>query len=224
MKHRRVTEGTGAPLALRRPAALAVTAGLHVLLAALFLLRQPERPQPPPANWIDMIRVEPARQQAVPAAAAPLGKPLAARLRRARPATATPPPAPAQEPVTELVFPAAPVAKPGAFELARAAAGDVDKELRKQFPERALLRSSPRAAQQKLAEGIASAIAPPKFYEPARISVIQDQGVGWGRRVEKVQTAFGTYCITHESNHGGDGRDVFKDALKPKIRSCPREK
>lgn len=223
MKDRLALGRTGA-VTLRRPAALAATAGLHVLLAALFLLRPPERPQPPSASWIDMIRETPAPRPAVPPPPAPGGKPLTAKLERTGPAAPPPPPAPAQEPVAELLLPAAPGAKPGGFELARAAAGDADKELRKRFPERALLRSTPRTAQQKLAEGIASAIAPPKFYEPARITAVQDQGVGWGRRIEKVETAFGTYCITHESNHGGDGRDVFRDALQPKIRTCPREK
>ena len=82
----------------------------------------------------------------------------------------------------------------------------------------------PAVGPHQLERGIAASVAAPKFYEAPRVTAIQDQGVGWGRRIDKVQTAFGTYCITYESNHGGDGRDVFKDALRPKVRNCPREK
>lgn len=207
-----------------RHAILAATAALHVLLAVLFMLRHPERQPEPSASWIGMVRIAPP----LPNVAAPI-RARPARLpgtRRAQPALPSPPvdvPAPAPAAVSGLVLPGTQPARPDTFELARAAAGSVDKELRKQFPERALLRSPAQTDQQKLAAGIVRAVAPPRFYEPARITKIQDQGVGWGRRVEKVQTAFGTYCITHEGNHGGDGRDVFKDALQPKLRTCPRE-
>jgi hypothetical protein len=210
-----------------RHAVLAATVALHVLLAALFMLRQPERQPEPAANWIEMVRIAPPRPVVVPppVRGQPAKTQVASRARQATPVLPDQPPvrAPAPAPVSELVFPEAPVTKPDTFELARAAAGSVDKDLRKQFPERALLRSPPKTDQQKLVAGITRAVAPPKFYEPARITKIQDQGAGWGRRVEKVQTAFGTYCITYEGNHGGDGRDVFKDALQPKLRTCPRE-
>lgn len=211
----------------RRPAALAVTVALHVLLATAFLLRQPERRQDPSASWIEMIQVRPAQPAAAPAAPPPVRTPkppASAQARPQSPVRSMHVPVAPREPVTGIVFPEAPAAKQDTFELARAAAGSADKALRKQFPERALLRHVPRTEQQKLEDGIASAIRAPTFYEPARITKVQDQGVGYGRRIEKVQTAWGTYCITHEGNHGGDGRDVFKDALQPKMRTCPREK
>lgn len=174
-----------------------------------------------------MVRIAPPRPVAAPPqrVTAP-AKPLAAsRARRspASPAVVVEAPVTAPAPASDVMFPEAPAARPDTFELARAAAGGIDKDLRKQFPERALLRTPPKTDQQKLAAGIARAEAPPRFYEPARITKVQDQGVGWGRRIEKVQTAFGTYCVTYEGNHGGDGRDVFKDALQPKLRTCPRE-
>lgn len=215
------------PTPRRRPVALGITLALHGLLAGLFLLRQP-KPQPvPSAHWIEMIRLAPVGDIApAPPPAAPARQERPDKVRAPAAALAPPPQPPAAAPaaaaVSELVFPGAVPAS--TVELARAAAGDVDKEMRKQFPERALLSTRPLTAQQKLEQGIAASVAGPGFFEAARITPVQDQGVGWGRRVDKVQTAFGTYCITHESNHGGDGRDVFKDALKPKMRTCPREK
>ncbi|HEU4852095.1 MAG TPA: hypothetical protein VFT37_08075 [Telluria sp.] len=109
------------------------------------------------------------------------------------------------------------------FELARASAGASDRDLRKAFPERKLIRAKLRTERDRLADGIGAAIAPPKLWEAPRITPVTDQGVGWGRRIDKVVTANGTYCLTYEGNHGGDGRDVFKDALQVKKRTCPRE-
>ncbi|MFD2365918.1 hypothetical protein [Pseudoduganella sp. GCM10020061] len=211
-----------------RHAALAVTAALHVLLAALFMLRQPERLAEPNASWIDVIQVAPKRVQAALPAPPPVRQhrvhapaqptavaevPAAAPMADERPGQVA----------SEAVFPPAEPAPLSAFELARAAAGKADKELRTAFPERKLLRHKPLTGQQKLAAGIEHSVAPPKFYEPARITKVQDQG-GWGRRIEKVQTAFGAYCMTYESNLGGDGRDLFKDSsTQPKMRTCPRE-
>jgi type IV secretory pathway VirB10-like protein len=211
-----------------RHAALAVTAALHVLLAALFMLRQPERQPEPDASWIDVIQVVPKRVQAAPPAPPParqqrIHSPAQPRaVADAQAAAALPPERPAQV-ASEAVFPLSEPAPRSAFELARAAAGKADKELRTAFPERKLLRHKPLTGQQKLAAGIERSVAPPKFYEPARITKVQDQG-GWGRRIEKVQTAFGTYCMTYESNLGGDGREVFEDSsTQPKMRTCPRE-
>ena len=215
----------------RRPVGLGITLALHALLAALFLLRQPERQAVPSAQWIEMIQIAPvSRVPAAPPAPVPVPKP-------GRPVTARPQAAPLSQPaqpaapapvaeaaVSELLFPDAVPAPSPTFEQARAAAASADKAMRKQFPERALLRTKPLSTQQKLERGIAASVAPPKFYEAPRVTAVQDQGVGWGRRIDKVQTAFGTYCITYESNHGGDGRDPFKDALRPKVRNCPRER
>lgn len=215
------------PVGARRPAALAVTAALHVVLAAVFMLRQADRAPQPTAKWIEVVPLTPARISQSSPPAPVTRKPRQRVAAPVRPLAITPPaPAlsPVQEAIPDIVFPDAAPALPNAFELARASAGSVDKELRKQFPERrAAPRAKPLTEQQKLANGIARAVRPPKFYEPARITVIQDQGVGWGRRIEKVQTAFGTYCITQESNHGGDGRDPFTNARELKARSCPRE-
>ena len=216
----------------RRPVGLGITLALHVLLAALFLLRQPERLPAPSAHWIEMIRIAPAsRVPAAPSPPVPVRTPRRTVHARAQPLPFSQPAQPsapveprAEAAVSELLFPDAAPAPPVTFELARGAAGSADKEMRKEFPERALLRTKPLSTQQKLERGIAASVAAPKFYEAPRVTAIQDQGVGWGRRIDKVQTAFGTYCITYESNHGGDGRDVFKDALRPKVRNCPREK
>ncbi len=46
---------------------------------------------------------------------------------------------------------------------------------------------------------------------------------GTGRRIYKVTTANGVYCIYKESNHALDGLDVFRRGVGEKLMSCPRE-
>ena len=215
-----------------RWSAIGVTVLLHLLLAAAFLLQRADRVPEPQTRWMQVVDVLPPDDSGMipehadlrrakrrgKAAAVPPARP--APLAETPPAQETPPPT-----SPEFPFPAVtPTGTPSVFERARAEAGKVAQALRKEFPEHPnRLRAREVTPQQKLASGIANSLAAPKLYEAPRITAIQDQGVGWGRRIDKVVTGMGTYCITYESNHGGDGRDVFKDALEPKKRTCPRE-
>lgn len=213
-----------------RWSAIGVTIALHLLLAALFLLRPADRAPEANARWIEVVGAPaqpgPAARESLPRRVQP--RPGARGKQAGSAAPSLPqeapvalPPAPA---LPDPLFADQPPAPAGLLERARAEAGNVARGLQKEFPEHPnRLRARERTAQQKLASGIVNALAPPKLYQAPRITAIQDQGVGWGRRIDKVVTGMGTYCITHESNHGGDGRDVFKDALEPKIRTCPRE-
>lgn len=211
-----------------RWAALGVTAALHLLLAAGFLLQRADSLPEPQAAWIQLFEATPVgERETSPLPVAQSRKPSApVRATVQSQAVAPPSSSDAHPPVaSDSPFPAlTPEIAPSVFERARAEAGKADIALRKEFPEHPnRLRARPRTAHQKLASRIENALAPPKLYEAPRITAVQDQGVGWGRRIDKVVTGNGTYCITYESNHGGDGRDVFKDALEPKIRTCPRE-
>lgn len=209
-----------------RSAGVLATLALHLLLAAFFMLRQPARAPQAPATWIEMVRVAPPARPVAPLPQAPRTRPAARPPVQARavpgiPAPSLPPAASPAEPAPP--FPEHAPVMPGLFELARSAAGAADRDLRKAFPERKLIRARLRTEREKLADGIGAAVAPPKIWEAPRITSVTDQGTGWGRRIDKVVTGMGTYCLTYEGNHGGDGRDVFKDALQVKKRTCPRE-
>lgn len=212
-----------------RWSAIGVTVALHLLLAAAFLLQRVAVEPDLQTRWIEVFDARPADDSRMfPQQIEPERVKRRMPVRSARPSPAAAPlPLPDSPPTTtpEFPFPAVPpLETPSVFDRARAEAGKVAQALSKEFPEHPnRLRSRERTAQQKLASGIADSLAAPKLYEAPRITEIRDQGAGWGRRIDKVVTAMGTYCITYESNHGGDGRDVFKDALEPKRRTCPRE-
>jgi hypothetical protein len=106
-------------------------------------------------------------------------------------ALAATPPAPAE------AAPAQP-ARPSVDEIMRMAKrdiGKIDKDLRKEFPQRGE-RAPLDTPQARLEKGIAAAHAAvrPKFYEAARMEEISSPG-GSGARIYKVTTAVLTYCI-----------------------------
>lgn len=104
---------------------------------------------------------------------------------------------------------------------ARKDLGKIDQALRKEFPTRGI-QAPPDSPHIRLVKGIehAAEMAPPKWYEAAKVQELVDPG-GYGRRRYRVITASGTYCITIESNHAPDGIDTMKNGIKPKITTCP---
>jgi hypothetical protein len=64
--------------------------------------------------------------------------------------------------------------------------------------------------------------APPKLYEAPKITEYND-GSPYGRRIYKVTTAMGTYCIKYETNHAPDGIDIGRQGLQSKVGMCPVE-
>lgn len=211
----------------RRLTGLAATVALHLaLLYGWHLAREagprtehddatriqwvnvaPPRPvkKPPPVAW-----QEPAR----PVAAARQGAPV---VTHQPPATVIAPDAVAV-PASEAP-PARSVDE--MMQQARKDLGKIDKELRKEFPG-PRIKAPPDSPQIRLVKGIehAAEMAPPKWYEAAKVQEILDPG-GYGRRRYRVITANGTYCITIESNHAPDGIDTMKNGIKPKLTTCP---
>lgn len=68
----------------------------------------------------------------------------------------------------------------------------------------------------------AGELAPPRPGEAPKIEEIIDPG-GYGRRVDRVISATGTYCIVHESNHAPDGIDSMQRGIQQKIVTCPKD-
>lgn len=212
---------TSPPLALppSRSAAVAVTVALH--LALIWVWQFARAPRPPvldadtvvPIEWIALPRPpvpqpEPARQPA------PIARPAA------------PPPimhaAPPDAPSAPAALPAPPTPRAeGILRQARRDVGKIDQDLRKESPSQ--LRAPADTALSRLATGIEAATARPRPWQAPRIDNVMDQG-GYDRRIYKVTTANGVYCVYYESNHAPDGLDSMKNGIRPKIMSCPREK
>jgi hypothetical protein len=212
----------------RRLTGLAATLALH--LALLFGWHYTRDGAPMPDNdeaqriqWVKVAPPRPARKPPpmpshAAARPAPTRQAAPANVQRPPPATpeaiATTSPAP----VTE----AAP-SRSAADMMAQARKdiGKIDQALRKEFPVRGI-QLPPDSPQIRLVKGIelAAEMAPPKWYEPAKMQEIIDPG-GYGRRRYRVITSSGTYCITIESNHAPDGIDSMKNGIKPKLTSCP---
>ena len=66
----------------------------------------------------------------------------------------------------------------------------------------------------------AAEMAPPRWYEKAKITELVVPG-GNGKRRYRVITAQGTFCVTYESNHRLDGIDPFSNKQgQPKYTNC----
>ena len=111
-----------------------------------------------------------------------------------------------------------------AKEQARAAVEKIDAD--KPLPEstRPLSATPKQEARKRFEKGIerAGEMAPPRAGEAPKIQEIIDPG-GYGRRVDRVITSTGTYCVVHESNHAPDGIDSLQNGIKPKIMTCPKD-
>lgn len=211
----------------KRLTGLAATVALHLaLLFGWHVTREgATRPDSDEAQRIQWVKIAPPR---------PARKPPPATPRHAvapsAPTGQAPPVVAQRAPAAEPQAIASPVAVAEAAP-ARSAAqimaqarkdlGAIDQALRKEFPTRGI-ELPPDSPQIRLVKGIelAAELAPPKWYEPAKMQEIIDPG-GYGRRRYRVITSSGTYCITIESNHAPDGIDSMANRVKPKLTNCP---
>ncbi|MGZ3183529.1 MAG: hypothetical protein ACXU8N_13915 [Telluria sp.] len=202
----------------RRAPALALVLLVHLGLLVWMQLTRHHPIAVPAETWIELARVPPpapvhapappaparVRAPAAPAARAAVTAPAATQA--SAPPVATPPPA--------LVAPALPT--PSLADRVRAAAGQVDHELRGGKVPQFSAGSTP---ESRLAAAIAAAQAPPGVFEAPRITEVTDPN-GYGRRKYIVETKFGKYCILVESNHAVDGIDVMQKGIKQKVGQC----
>ncbi len=212
-QNRRLT-GLGATVALH----LALLIGWHVTRDLVPVTERDE------AARIQWVKIAPPRPSKRPPPAPTQAAVRPAATRHAAPVLTSRPPAtePEAAAITAPAAEAAP-ARSAADMMAQARKdiGKIDHALRKEFPTRGI-QAPPDSPQIRLVKGIehAAAMAPPKWYEAAKVEELIDPG-GYGRRRYRVITANGTYCITIESNHAPDGIDTMKNGIKPKLTTCP---
>lgn len=219
----------------RRVPALAATLAVHLALVLLWRFAQPvpeleqrtesmqwlrlvpptspPPPRPPAAAAVPRVKIDqhtrgPRSQVTVNEAAAP----------------AEPPQQPARTELDEVPAPSSARGNDETLmERARRSVGGVDRELRKER-HRNLITAPAMTAHMRMQKGMeqANELAPPRWYEPAKVKEIIDPG-GYGRRRYRVITARGTYCMTYESNHAPDGIDTMKNGIRPKITNCDKD-
>ena len=216
----------------QRAAGVGAAVALHLLMLALWYLNQASvDTQDEDSETIQWVNIEPARR-VEPTPETP--KPPEPRERLTRAQVSEPAAIATRRPlaVTEAqtVAPPAPPAEttqdtPSVDDIlarARKDIGKIDKDLRKEFPG-ARIKAPRDSPQLRLERGIelANELAPPKWYEPAKVKEIIDPGQ-YGRKRYRITTAFGTYCTTYESNRAPDGRDVMQKGPQPKHTNCPK--
>jgi hypothetical protein len=222
-----------APASLPRshPAILLLTIALHLGLLVLWKGAQMPRRTPretvESTHWLTLIPRLP--HKALPPVALPPAPATPRTLADSAHAAAAPPSlvTPAEtRALSDGTGPEAPASVGSAdtiLERTRRDIGKIDRDLHKASPNQ--LNAQPDSSLSRLAAGInaAAAAVPPKWYEAPRVEPLFDQG-GYGRRIYKVTTATGTYCVFYESNHAPDGVDVIKNGIRPKNSlKCPRE-
>ncbi|WP_426102634.1 hypothetical protein [Massilia sp. TSP1-1-2] len=208
---------------------VAATIAVHIALALCWLLTSQVRVDADgaPAATIQWIDVRPGAAVAVMppvARVAPVvhKKTVAPQLTLVTPVLAKPAPA-SQEAAPGPATVQAPSGK-SAYEMmqqARRDIGKIDREIKKEFPEQHI-KKPVDTAQSRLEKGIALAneLAPPRWYEQAKVKELIDPGQ-YGRKRYRVVTAYGTYCMTYESAHSPDGRDQATRNSAPKMTICP---
>ena len=198
----------------RRAPGLLLIILLHAGLAYVIVQSRPRLasddnlPQGPAITWLR--HTLPAPPKPVPVAL-PSTKPTVARVPR------RPLPAPAIE---QAPAPATPEAitvtpAPSAADIlaqAKRDVGKIDKELRKEFPQRGGEKFED-TAYKRMQQGFAEAYAavPPKWYEASKIEEI-GANEAKGSRTYKITSALGSLCVTTRT--GGNGETM--------IGMCPK--
>jgi hypothetical protein len=214
-----------APGHQRRLAGLAAALALHLALwYGWRLSHQHMKVDAADAERIEWVTIKPPRPvKSIAVAAKPVVRTPSPRQRHA-PAPAPHVQAPAEEPRV-VASPAAdaPPQRSAADMMAQARKdlGKIDKELQKEFPG-PRIKAPPDSPQIRLEKGIelANELAPPKWYEPAKIKEIIDPG-GTGKKRYRVITSSGTTCWTYDSNRSPDAIDKLMNGSRPKVTNCP---
>ncbi len=202
--------------------ALFATFAIHIALFAAWQLARPRVPadSDAPRRAIALLRmVAPPAARPAPPKAVPTARPAAPAPRHAAPPPSAA--AAAAAVVPAIVAPEPPAASVAdILHNAKRDIGRIDQDLRKAHPGQPI-KAPPDSAQIRLASGIAHAaeMAPPRWFEAPKTSEIIDPG-GYGRKRVRVITANGTYCVTYESNHAPDGRDVIRNGPAQKTTNC----
>lgn len=201
------------PLPRRAPGLLLIVL-LHAGLAYVVLQSRPRLaadenlPQGPAIAWLRYTPPAPSKPVPIPL---PSAKPAGERVpRRTIPAPVSRPlPPSAAEPATATAMPEAITAPPAPsaadiLAQARRDVGKIDKDLRKQFPQRGGEKFDDtgfKRMQQRFAEAYAA--VPPKWYEASKIEEV-GANEAKGSRTYKITSALGSLCVTTRAGKNGE--------------------
>lgn len=211
---------------------LPISIALHLLLLCFWQLKSGE--QGPPATRRGALIVRILTSQESRPAPAENGRPaqtdrvsarVAARHRPGASITARRPEAvTAEHPVSTIGHDKEPPGLPLAalpaddlVEKAKRDVGRIDRELRKDYPQ--LPQVPPDSVQSRLASGIAaagkrswlSAATTEEMLSPNRT----------GRRMYRINTPAGSYCVRYESDSAAAGVDTIQHGVQQIIGNCP---
>jgi len=212
---------------------LAATIAVHLALVCLWQVsHQPQSGSQSDAKRIQWINIAPPKILRPPPPAPAIARPARTPLKRVappalprqEPEAVTLPQASPEEPAPATTSAPAAAPAPSAYDIlaqARKDLGAIDKDLRKQFPG-PKIAAPPDSPQIRLQKGIeyAAEMAPPSWYEKAKVTELVVPG-GGGKRRYRIITAQGTFCVTYESNNSLNGPDPFANARKPTYSTCP---
>ncbi len=204
---------TSLPILPRRAPGLLLIVLLHVGMAYIVMQSRPRLaidenlPEGPAITWLRQplpARAKPAALPIAKPAAARLPKPIAAPISHRLPAPSVdvePAPAPATPVAIAL---AAPVSAADILAQAKRDVGQIDRDLRKQFPTRGGEKFDD-TAYKRMQQGFAEAYAavPPKWYEASKIEEVGANASG-GSRTYKITSALGTLCVTTRAGKQGE--------------------
>lgn len=204
---------TSLPALPGRVPGLLLIALLHMGLAHVVLQSRPRvvtdeyLPRGPSITWLRHTLPAPPKPAPLPSV-----KPAAARLPSLAilaPMHRLPAPAieQAAAPVPATPEAIAVVTPPSAADIlaqAKRDVGKIDKELRKQFPQRGEQKPDDTAFK-RMQQGFADAYAavPPKWYEASRIEEVGADAAR-GSRTYKITSALGTLCVTTGAGKNGE--------------------
>ena len=207
---------------------VALTLALHVLLLLAWrhagMLPAPDTSAREAIQWVDIALTRPPLPPVAPKPAPPARRAAArtvpAPARTAEP-TQTTAPAPSEQPLPPPVAEApAALSAHELLQQAKRNVGKIDQDLRKAYPGQPITAPVDNA-HTRMAKKMQTAAdnVPNKWYEAPKITEVLDPGP-YGRRRYRVVGAFGTYCITVESNHAPDGIDQMAKGIVQKITTC----
>lgn len=203
------------PLPRRAPGLLLIVL-LHAGLAYVIVQSRPRLasdenlPQGPAISWLrHTLPAPPKPLPSIKPAAARVPRlpslPILAPVSRPLPAAPTVEQAPAPAPTApEAITLVPPPSAADILAQAKRDVGKIDKDLRKQFPQRGeqkLDDTGFKRMQQGFAEAYAA--VPPKWYEASKIEEV-GANAARGSRTYKITSALGTLCVTTRAGKQGE--------------------
>jgi hypothetical protein len=198
--------------------ALVLALLLHAALLSSVLRRAPKPAEAPASTMVWLKQAPPARK---PVAVPPplVRTPSPRRIAKAATAPAPAPTIAIPEPQPAAEAPPARISAEQMLSMAKRDLGKIDRELRKEHPDKKF-SASPDSAQQRLERGFEQAheAAPNRWYQAAKVEDITPPGDD-ARKIYRITGVLGTYCVRYpDKNRANQGK---ANAGEPLIGACP---